>query len=523
MLINAHSIPTGTSIAADLCIVGGGAAGISLAREFIASPFRVILLEGGPLTVDQRSQDLYSGSDIGRPYKELTISRSRYFGGTTDRWGGWCLPLEDVEMEARDGIPHGGWPFGPSYLEPWYRRAHDVCQLGPYEYSPASWGIKPDRTPEAFRGPHFLMRILQEGPPTRFGPVYESELRRAERLTVCLNANALRCVTAEGEREVREIEVGTLSGNRFSVRARAYVLAAGGIENARILLLSANPERNGLGNEHGLVGRHFMVHLIYGGGDVVLLDRHTDFDFYTGRDGIFYEGFGAPWKFVSFVSLSPQTMRQRGLPGIKVNWLYKFARTISAIKALERIIGGQYKHRDFGLVFENFGGIANFALRKALFRQGVPVEAITLICSSEQLPNPDSRICLGSDTDALGLRKVAVDWRLTSDDKRNALETLRLLKSDIERTGFGRLDIALDDDEFSWPASMRGDEHHSGTTRMHRDPKQGVVNENCRLHSVSNLYVAGSSVFPNIGSSNPTLTIVALALRLADHLKQQLE
>ena len=522
MLLDARTVPTGSMIETDLCIVGGGAAGISLAREFVNSPFRVTLLESGSMASDPATQELYSGSDIGRPYKELSISRSRYFGGTTDRWGGWCLPFDDVEMEARDGIPHGGWPFRPSYLEPWYRRAQEVCELGPYEYSPARWGIDPNRTPPPFNGPHFITRVLQQGPPTRFGTVYEPELRRASGVSVHLNANAMRCITDERDRAVRELQVGTLSGGRFSVRARAYILAGGGIENARILLLSGNGHGRGLGNEHDLVGRYFMVHLLYGAGEVVLANPRTDFDFYTGRDGIFYEGFGKPWKYVSFIGLSPQTMRDRKLPGIKVNWLYKFAPSINAIKALKRVLGREHETRDLGLIAANLGGIADFAIRKALFGQGVPVESISVNCSSEQLPNPDSRICLAAETDALGLRQVAVDWHLTPEDKLNALSTIRLLKSELERTGFGQFHVALEDDDYSWPTDMRGDEHHSGTTRMHPDPKQGVVDENCRVHSVHNLYVAGSSVFPNIGASNPTLTIIALALRLADHLKQKL-
>jgi choline dehydrogenase-like flavoprotein len=138
------------------------------------------------------------------------------------------------------------------------------------------------------------------------------------------------------------------------------------------------------------------------------------------------------------------------------------------------------------------------------------------------MPNPDSRIGLGGDTDAFGLRKVTIDWQLTADDKRGMAAGHRLFGAELGRVGFGRFRSSVSDDEVSWPEDMYGDEHNIGTTRMHRDPRLGVVDENCRVHGVANLYVAGSSLFPTEGAANPTLTIVALALRLADHIKERL-
>ena len=138
------------------------------------------------------------------------------------------------------------------------------------------------------------------------------------------------------------------------------------------------------------------------------------------------------------------------------------------------------------------------------------------------MPNPDSRIGLGKDLDVFGLRKVTVDWQLTAEDKRGMATGNRLLGAELGRAGFGRLQSTVPEDDSEWPSDMRGDQHHMGTTRMQRDPSMGVVDENCRVHGVANLYVAGSSVFPTSGTFNPTLTIVALALRLADHIKERL-
>jgi choline dehydrogenase-like flavoprotein len=151
----------------------------------------------------------------------------------------------------------------------------------------------------------------------------------------------------------------------------------------------------------------------------------------------------------------------------------------------------------------------------------LPVRALNVHMTGEPMPNPDSRIRLGDERDGLGMRRVVADWRLTAEDKRQALALQRLLGTEVGRTGFGRLRLSLAEDDTTWPdATIIGDEHHMGTTRMHADPAHGVVDANCRVHGVTNLYVAGSSVFPTAGAANPTLTIVALALRLANHLKQ---
>ena len=172
-----------------------------------------------------------------------------------------------LDFEMREGVPYSGWPFSLSYLEPWYRRAQPVLKLGPYGYALSDWGIAPSDIPEPFRGPHFVCRVLQQGPATRFGREYGPELRQAQNLSVYLHANALRFDASENGGAVRQLNVGVLPDGRFTVRARIYILAAGGIENARLLLLSESEAGIGLGNEHDLVGRFFMLHLEYSGGD----------------------------------------------------------------------------------------------------------------------------------------------------------------------------------------------------------------------------------------------------------------
>jgi choline dehydrogenase-like flavoprotein len=517
MLIDARTIPAGTVVETDVCIVGAGAAGITMAREFRSSSFRVTLLESGGMEFEQDTQDLYQGQSIGLPF-DMQASRLRFFGGTTNHWGGYCLPFDAIDFEPRDDFPYHGWPFPKSHLDPWYARAQQVCRLGRYDYQRTNWGLPASKIPPPFSGPIFETKLLQEN-PVRFGPSYAPELTRDPRVTVYLQANACHLDGGETDAEIKELSVKSLTGTDFTVRARIYVLATGGIENARLLLASGRSGGPGIGNGHDLVGRFFMVHLAYGGGTIVPSDPHGDFDFMTN-------GPYSPdtYRIDPIIGLSDQSMHARHLPNFIMGWDFQFAPVVRAVEALRRLIGGEGPGgsvlTDLSKVIGNLDGVTGFAVRKALFGEGIPIEAMHLWCASEQQPNPQSRILLGSKRDRLGIPEVVVDWRLVAEDQSKAADTNLLLGAEIGRAGFGRMRSAFGKDD-AWPQDFVGNDHHMGTTRMHRDPALGVVDENCRTHSVANLYVAGSSVFPTGGANNPTLTIVALALRLADHLKKQ--
>jgi choline dehydrogenase-like flavoprotein len=248
--------------------------------------------------------------------------------------------------------------------------------------------------------------------------------------------------------------------------------------------------------------------------------------FQTGEGSAFYNRFGVNRAFVSYLCLTEETRRELKLPNLRFRFLYQTPRKLEAIEALKRVID-RTDHgevlKDLGSVMRNLDGTANYIAHKMLFGRGLPLGAIHLLCTSEQMPNANSRIGLGKDLDALGLRKVTIDWRLSAEDKHGMVTGHRMFGAELGRAGFGRFRSTVPDDDNSWPEDMFGDEHHMGTTRMHRQPKFGVVDENCRVHGVSNLYVAGSSVFPTGGAANPTLTIVALALRLADQIKGRLD
>lgn len=527
MIEDARDVPSGTTIETEVCVIGGGAAGITLAREFIDAGFRVTLLESGADKPDEATQDLYSGDDVGRPYEIFPTSRFRYLGGTTNGWGGaWCDLPSPLDFEARDGVPHSGWPFSLSDLEPWYRRAQPILRLGEYGYSLSEWGIRPTDIPEPFKGPHIITRVLQQAPQNRFGETYRAELGEARNLTVYLNANALTLQTNESGTQVEEVEVGVLPNGRFTVRARIYVLSCGGIENARLLLLSDNGTGVGLGNQNDLVGRFFMLHLEYEGGTIHVDDPSVDLGFQTGEQGATYERSGTKRRYLTYVSLSDETRRRRDLPAVRFRFQYPRPPEMDILWDLrQRRVAREDLAHTLSKVIKKTPSMAAYTARRVIhgrIQPPTPPVDIPLRCTAEQMPNPNSRITLGDDVDAFGLRRVKVDWQLMDEDQRGIVEADTLMKDELTRSGFGKLESEVTAGEDGWPPGMRGDQHHIGTTRMHRDPKQGVVDEHCRVHGVDNVYVASCSLFPTGGTFNPTLTILALSLRVADHVKQRL-
>ena len=526
MFVDARSVPAASVIESDLCIVGAGAAGISLARAFIRSGLRVTLVESGTLEFEADTQALYDGTSVGLPFPTLMTSRAREFGGTTNFWGGWCLALDPIDFEPRDGLPYRGWPIRRADLDPWYAKAQELVQVGPYEYRPEKWGIRLADIPPPFNGPNLVCRMLQCSPPTNFGKVYAQDLKQSGAVTVLLHANAFHLADDDAGQTVQQLAVATLGGNRFTVQSKIYVLAAGGIETARLLLASGKPDGPGLGNGKDLVGRFFMAHVEYGASTIAVTEPYTDFSFCTNEtlisSGRYYGPFGI--KFVTFTAVAEDRMRALALPNCKIRWDYTYEPEMTGIEALRRLLNrsSDQMMSDVLEVARHIGGAGGFAVRKTMGWPLYPVRAINVHMTHEPLPNPDSRIMLGRDRDALGMRRVVVDWRLTPEDKRAALALQRLLGAEVGRTGFGRLRLDLKDDDTTWPDDLAGDQHHMGTARMHADPALGVVDADCRVHGLSNLYVASSAVFPTGGAANPTLTIVALALRLADHIKRQL-
>ena len=530
MFIDARTISANSTITADVCIVGAGAAGISIARELAGSATEVCLLESGGLEYDLDTQQLYRGASVGFPYFPLEVARLRFFGGTTNHWGGAARPLDEVDFLARDWVPYSGWPFGRSGLDPFYERAQALLELGPFAYDSQTWATD-ERRPARFSDDTLRNAVLQQSPPTRFGQAYREELRRAPNVRTYLNANVLEIETAPEGRRVTRLRVASLERNEFFVSARIYVLAAGGIENPRLLLLSARTNPAGLGNDHDLVGRFFMDHPIAGWGKPgVVAPLRFPLRFYAerGHGELLVDGTRKAAELWGFITPSEGALRRERM----LNWGIaarrapkpepdgvKSARHIR--KSLRQLEWPDELWSHVTSMMSDFDHVAERGWYE-ITGQERPAERIELMYWAEPQPNPESRVTLSGDRDFFGQRRVALDWRLSERDLRNMQQALELLGIELGKAGIGRLRIDPAVAHGDMRALFEASFHHVGTTRMHRDPQQGVVDADCRVHGVSNLYVAGSSVFPTAGHANPTLTIVALALRLADHVQAQL-
>ncbi len=506
MFFDARQLEQAHTIDADICIIGAGAAGITMAREFIGSTTRVALIESGGLAYDDKSQSLYEGDNVGLPSFDVNVNRLRYFGGTTNHWAGHCRPLDAIDFEKRNWIPHSGWPISRRELDPYYLRAQPIVGLGPYEYENLDFWQNEINLPNLQFDENRLSTVVyNQSPPTRFGQAYRSELKTAPNIGVYLNANVLEILSNNNGRKVTGLKLACIDGPTFSATAKIFVLATGGMENARILLLSDSVHTKGLGNENGLVGRYFMDHiLLRPGADISLSDPNLNVSLYSALHRVHQSRMFA-------ILASPEALlRKEKLNNFRIHLLHRkpaYPAPLGRVMSRLDKVGGSDDPES---------GLEGHELRKA------GRDAISLHMVLEPTPNPDSRITLSSKTDLFGQRKIDVNWQLDQKDLSMAYRAMELAALEFGRLGFGRAYGAIFADAAHWPGNLEAGRHHCGTTRMTDDPKTGVVDHNCKLNAVSNLYIAGSSVFPTIGYANPTLSIVALALRLADHVKANL-
>lgn len=522
MFFDFRELEAERDIEADLCIIGAGAAGITLARSLIGSRIRVCLLESGGFEFDDNIQSLYDGTSIGLPGTEPASWRFRFFGGTTNHWSGWCGPLGDMDFEPRPWVPQSGWPISKKDLDPYYIAAQKVCELGPYVYDLEAFSDETLNFP-AFEKAKIATGFWQISPPTRFGSVYREELEKAENVRVYLYANVTDLEVNETASQVRSVRLRTLDGKTGSARARYVVLACGGMENARLLLLSDAVETHGLGNSHGSVGRYFMQHPHVSVASV--LANHPE-----ALRGFFEEYKSLVARAKAGILITAQAQEHYQIlnysatvdPEPDTSSGYFLLRQM-----VENVKRGNWPDELGGklwTVITDLDSVAEGLYERARGRRYRPLKEIILYGRSEQQPNPESRISLSERRDPLGFRKITVDWRCTDLDKRSLRVATQLIGEEFGRLGLGRIKLHdwLLADNAEWPKDLLALGHHMGTTRMADDPNNGVVDKNCRVHTVENLYIAGSSVFATGGYMNPTLTIVALALRLSDQLKAKL-
>jgi len=543
MIADAEQVENGATLSADICIVGGGAAGIAMALSLSGQGRDVLLLEGGGLAQEARSQALYEG-EVADPalHPPTDTYRRRGWGGSTTLWGGRCAPFDPIDFEDRPWIPGPGWPFALDALLPWYGRANQLCEAGRFAYTADEafpQGLRPML--EGFASDDFTDTTLERfSCPTDFGRRYHARLARCATTRVMLHANVIELRTGDEGATIESLDVATLTGRRFTVRARQVVLATGGLEVPRLLLASRDRHANGIGNAHDQVGRNYMCHIagtlgrlaVRGGGQAAWHGYDVSDDGIYCRRRLALTGaaqrrlrtgnFIARLHHPRIPDPSHRTGALSALYFAKPFIGYEYAKRLHGSSRLP--LSGQLRHAA-NLARDPHGAAAfllhwararTLAIRKYPSVIVAPRNGVfSLDYHAEQVPNAASRVALIGDRDALGMQRLRVDWRHSEAD----LDTVRIafaaLARDMAASGCASLSYDAAEIEFSALRDGAYGGHHIGTARMSDDPRLGVVDSECRVHGVRNLFVAGSAVFPTSGQANPTLTIVALALRLA--------
>lgn len=525
---------------ADVCIVGTGAAGLTLAARCAALGLDVLVLESGGARAEPGVQDAYAGTIAdARTHWPLDTYRVRALGGTTALWGGRSIPFDPIDFEPRPWVAHSGWPIGYDEVARYYPAALEAAEAGAFDHTPSAPIVS------GLDGEWLHTTIERFSRPTNFWTRYGAQLTAAPNVRVLTHAPVTAVRLASDGNSVDHLAVRAPDGSDWAVRARHYVLAAGGLETARLLLASDDVLPDGPGNAGGWLGRGYMCHLAatFGMAHFTGAPRSIGFDYERDADGIYIRRRLAPTPAAQRAHrLLNGTARlhirdandpAHGDPVLSLMFLAAFAVKYEysrAAREADRSVGPYLRH--LGNIARHPLQLANFVrtwgVKRYLASRRIPSIALPsrdnrypLEFVSEQSPNWDSRVQLSSDRDALGMRRLHVDWRVAAADFDSARATYRLMAAELARTGTGTLDYDEDALEPALLDAAAYGGHHSGTTRMSETARDGVVDRDCRVHGVAGLYVASASVTPTSSQANPTLTAIALALRLADHLKEQ--
>lgn len=548
MIKDANHIPAGTTLSTDICIIGAGPAGVSLALALQDSNLDIILLESGSDRPDAATQTLYEGSVVDdRLHPPTAHYRVRQLGGSSTIWGGRCMPMDAIDFEQRDYIAHSGWPISLADLMPYYPQANELCEAGEFAYT-ASTAFRPERPMRpmigGFHSDVFSTDTLERfSCPTDFGKRYQRRLQRGK-VRVFFNANAGSLPNAGNGRLAGPVPVKTLAGNHFTVDARTYVIATGGLETARLLLASPGASGNGLGNAHDVVGRYYMSHLAGTTGTVDLSSAQSVWHGYDiSDDGIYCRRRFAlmphaqrTLKAGNFVARLhhphiPDPGHGSGILSALYlgRWAIPYEYAKRLFDATPASTGNTLAHMR-NVLMDAPGTAAflwNWLQRRTLAERKFPSIIVrpknlrfSLDFHAEQEPNPSSRITLEERKDALGMPRINVDWRYTQRDVATVSTALSALSPALEQGNVGNFTYDAEQVEAEMTRYGAYGGHHLGTARMGNYPETSVVNAECRLHETDNVYVASAAVFPTSSQANPTLTVVALALRLADHLRR---
>lgn len=526
-----------------VCIVGGGAAGITLACELAKAGIPSILVDSGRIAARRQ---IYDGTST-PPHPEPHMFRRAGWGGTSTIWGGRCVPFDPIDFVARSHVPNSGWPIGHDEVATYYGRALEYCQAGENAFDARTAlerprDLFPGRPDGAATDTLDTSTLERYSPPTDFGKIHGPRLTRSPHVRILRDAHLIRLVRDSTSNLITAAVFADPAGERIEVHARAFVLAMGGLETTRYLLAFGNGA--GLGNRSGKLGRYYMCHVENILGRVVVDQPGTIFGHERTSDQIYVR---------RRIRLTDNAQFEHGV----LNTVFRLHYApiddaehrngaLSALYLGKRLLvpeyrqilsqGGGERPKDKRLAAHarnvvrgvpHLAGVAaSWARQYAATRRRLPSFMVPngdgsfpLEINAEQTPNPDSRIRLDGGWDDFGIPRLRLDWRLSTLDVDSMARSLRLVRSSLDT--YPGIRLHLDDDHLvdQCRSSIPVGGHHIGTARMGKTEDDGVVDTNCAVHGTPNLFVSSAATFPTSSHANPTLTIVAMAVRLAEYLQ----
>jgi choline dehydrogenase-like flavoprotein len=552
MFVAVEELANAAKLSADVVVVGAGPVGITTALELGRRGVDVLLIESGKTGPDPRVQTLGDAAEYSRErHASMDECTRRQLGGASVIWGGRCVPFDPVDFEVRTYIPYSNWPVGYADIVPYFQRASDYFRIGRAVFSVHELAhISRKTLVQGLPDTHVLSSHLERWSlPTNFGREYRGELSASRHVQVIQEVTCTEIETNDAGDHVLGLRASTLAGRALRLVARsAYVLACGGLDTTRLLLVSDRVHRSGLGNHSGHLGRYYMGHL---SGQLARVhfstpSNETIYGYDRDLDGTYLRrrfSFSAEFQHerrlnnIAAWLVNPQLADPAHRNGVLSFAYLALASPFGKFLVADAIRKAAVGARVAGRVLAHFANMArdlprtlwfipSFGVRRYLVRRRVPGffqyadnNVYPLHYHAEQIPNPDSRVTLANETDELGMRRLRIDFRYTEQDVESVVRSHTYWDEHLRAQGCGYLTYLADDPaEHVWRQARDGF-HQAGTTRMSAEPADGVVDPQCRVHGVHNLYVASSSNFVTSGQANSTFSAVAFALRMADHLR----
>ena len=525
MILDFQQSLTGYDFTADLIVVGSGPVGLAIASEFATNAnIKVLVLESGADKMTSFQSDLNKVISSGDVATGQEGSRARALGGSSTLWGGQLVQFGEIDFQKRGWIEHSGWPISGETIAPHYARAAKFYGVDFNLDTQDKWrqNVLKDK---AFENADLDTFYTHWSPWPDLFKRYMPLFRDSRNVDILKNATMTKMSVAQEDDRIESITVTREDGFSLELTAKIIVLCTGGIENARLLLMANKENSNRLGNQEGMVGRYFQDHLGYYG--CRLIPKQI-----KQFQRIFASHFVKDQMYLPRIGLMPGKQISSELLNINGNIVIQECHGASmALKRIFNDIKSKRFNRDtckqillaVSQPAESMRLGVSYLLSKKMY---FPVQAnYFLISNCETPPLLESQVRLSSKLDVSGMPRADVSWRVPDTVRQTLLEYNKSIKKALE--GLGAADgipkELLYDSDSNWRESGYSLFHHMGTTRMSPTQKTGVVDEHCKVHGMSNLYVAGTSVFPTGGASNPTFTATALAFRLADELHQQLK